>query len=174
MFTQHCKTALAELALIMAGQPIHPEQVGYWTDLKYDQGEETNFKISQIGKANPNPEVGERLTAWICKWRRQAVLCGAGRPGSGSAGPVPAQGRAGAIAPPRGFPETKGGTVLTTIQVAAELGITPERVRVIIKAGGLKATRFGPIWIIEEADLADYQGRRRGPGYPKGRPRKPL
>jgi excisionase family DNA binding protein len=62
--------------------------------------------------------------------------------------------------------------VLTTDQAAARLGITPRRVRQLIASGALPAERLGRDWLIEEAALAAVAARP-GPGYPKGRPRKP-
>jgi len=64
--------------------------------------------------------------------------------------------------------------MLTVPQAAERLNLSRGRILVIIRSGRLKAQRIGPMWVIEEADLVDYRGRRRGPGYPKGRPRKPA
>jgi excisionase family DNA binding protein len=62
--------------------------------------------------------------------------------------------------------------LLTTDQAAARLGITARRVRQMIAQGQLPAQRLGRDWLIEEAALAAV-ATRPGPGYPKGRPRKP-
>jgi excisionase family DNA binding protein len=62
--------------------------------------------------------------------------------------------------------------MLTTAAAAARLGITPGRIRQLIAAGQLAATRHGRDWLIQEEALAAV-AQRPGPGYPKGRPRKP-
>ena len=59
--------------------------------------------------------------------------------------------------------------MLTTITAAARLGITPGRIRQMIKAGQLPATKAGRDWLINEKSLklvADRAGR--------GRPRKEM
>jgi excisionase family DNA binding protein len=53
---------------------------------------------------------------------------------------------------------------LTTEEAAHALGITPSRVRQMIRAGQLPATRFGKAHLIYEKDLALVQER------PVGRP----
>lgn len=53
---------------------------------------------------------------------------------------------------------------LTTEEAAQALGITPSRVRQMIRAGQLPATRFGKAHLIYEKDLALVQER------PVGRP----
>ncbi len=53
---------------------------------------------------------------------------------------------------------------LTTEEAARALGITPSRVRQMIRAGQLPATRFGKAHLIYEKDLALVQKR------PVGRP----
>ncbi len=53
---------------------------------------------------------------------------------------------------------------LTTEEAAMALGITPSRVRQMIRAGQLPATRFGKAHLIYEKDLALVQER------PVGRP----
>ena len=57
---------------------------------------------------------------------------------------------------------------ITTNDAAARLGITPRRVLAMIRAGRLKAARLGPIWTIDERQLATLADRR------PGRPRKPA
>ena len=42
---------------------------------------------------------------------------------------------------------------LTTEQAAARLGVTPSRVRVLIRNGRLPAQKFGRAHVINEADL---------------------
>ena len=55
---------------------------------------------------------------------------------------------------------------LTTEEAAAALGVTPSRVRQMIRAGRLPARRFGKAHVIFEKDLALVQER------PVGRPPK--
>ena len=61
---------------------------------------------------------------------------------------------------------TKPTTMLTTKQAAARLNISIRRVRALIYAGRLPATKAGRDWLITEQDLADYTPR------PAGRPRQ--
>ena len=56
--------------------------------------------------------------------------------------------------------------LLSTVDVAAELGITVTRVNVLIREGRLKAERIGKVWIIRRGDLDPVRDR------PHGRPRK--
>jgi excisionase family DNA binding protein len=51
---------------------------------------------------------------------------------------------------------------LTTEQAAARLGITPTRVRVLIRSGRLPAARFGRAHVINEEDLRFVANRKRG------------
>jgi len=60
---------------------------------------------------------------------------------------------------------------LTTATAAAELGVTPGRVRAMIAAGRLRATPVGPMWIIAPEALEAV--RKRKPGRPPLSPRKP-
>ena len=55
---------------------------------------------------------------------------------------------------------------LTTDEAAQELGVTPARVRQMIRAGQLPATRFGRAHVIYRKDLALVEER------PVGRPPK--
>ncbi len=59
--------------------------------------------------------------------------------------------------------------MLTTKQVADNLGVSDSQVRRLISAGKIKATRLGPrVWMIDEHDLATYRQR---PAGRMGRPR---
>jgi excisionase family DNA binding protein len=63
--------------------------------------------------------------------------------------------------------------VFTTTTAAAELGVTPGRVRAMIAAGRLKANRAGRDWLIEPKALATVRDRKPGrPATPNkgGRP----
>lgn len=56
--------------------------------------------------------------------------------------------------------------MLTTAKAAAELGVTPQRVRALIASGRLKATKEGRDWLIDPPDLEAVRIRKAG------RPRK--
>lgn len=51
---------------------------------------------------------------------------------------------------------------LTTTEAGAELGITVNRVLVLIGEGRLRATRFGKSWVIRRADLDSVRDRPHG------------
>jgi excisionase family DNA binding protein len=51
---------------------------------------------------------------------------------------------------------------LTTDQAAARLGITPSRVRVLIRSGRLPAQKFGRAHVISEPDLKLVLDRKIG------------
>lgn len=51
---------------------------------------------------------------------------------------------------------------LTTEEAAERLGVTATRVRAMIAAGRLPAERFGPVYVIREADLKLVEGRKVG------------
>jgi excisionase family DNA binding protein len=51
---------------------------------------------------------------------------------------------------------------LTTEQAAERLGVTPSRVRVLIRSGRLPAQRFGRSHVINEADLKLVAERKTG------------
>lgn len=55
--------------------------------------------------------------------------------------------------------------LLSTAEAAAELRISPRRVRALIAAGKLRATLFGHSYVIESADLDAV--RERKPGGPE-------
>ena len=65
---------------------------------------------------------------------------------------------------------------LTTNQVAAELGVTPQRVRALIRSGRLKAKTIGEgnraTYLILPADLEAVRDRK--PGRPRKLPRERL
>ena len=60
--------------------------------------------------------------------------------------------------------------MLTVAQAAERLGINTSRVRQLILAGRLKASKFGAAWQIAEKDLKAVAERKAG--WPKGRKRK--
>lgn len=55
--------------------------------------------------------------------------------------------------------------ILTTAQVAAELGISVRRVQALIWSGQLPAEKVGRDWVIQQSDLEMV--RERQPGRPK-------
>lgn len=55
--------------------------------------------------------------------------------------------------------------LLSTAEAAAELGISPRRVRALIAAGRLPTTKIGRVHAIERADLERV--RERKPGGPE-------
>ncbi len=59
---------------------------------------------------------------------------------------------------------------LTTKEAAEKLGITPQRVRTLIRAGRLPAEKFGRDLVIQEEDLKLVKERK--PGRPKKQPSK--
>ena len=56
--------------------------------------------------------------------------------------------------------------MLTTLEAAVELGVTPQRVRALIVAGRLKAEKVGRDWLIAPHALEAVRIRK------SGRPRK--
>jgi excisionase family DNA binding protein len=56
-------------------------------------------------------------------------------------------------------------TILTTAEAAERLGITPRRLRALVKVGKLPAEKFGTAYMINEKDLAKVKDRK--PGRPK-------
>jgi excisionase family DNA binding protein len=59
--------------------------------------------------------------------------------------------------------------MLTTSQVAAELGVTTSRVHALIQSGRLPAQKMGRDYFIEKKDLAKVRVRK--PGRPAKRRR---
>ena len=58
--------------------------------------------------------------------------------------------------------------LMTTAEAARRLGVTHRRVRQLIEAGRLPASKFGPVWVVVEADLRLVENRP-GPGRPPRR-----
>ena len=56
--------------------------------------------------------------------------------------------------------------IITTVEAARRLGVTPSRVRALIEAKRLKAFKYGREWLIDPKDLAAVKNRK------VGRPRK--
>jgi excisionase family DNA binding protein len=55
--------------------------------------------------------------------------------------------------------------VISTAEAAKRLGVTANRVRALIDAKRLKATKLGNVWLIEPKDLEAV--RQRKPGRPR-------
>ena len=60
--------------------------------------------------------------------------------------------------------------LISTQEAADRLGVTIGRVRHMIYAGRLKATKIGKVWIIDTKDLEAV--RHRKPGRPRNDPSK--
>lgn len=56
---------------------------------------------------------------------------------------------------------------ITTAEAAADLGLSPMRIRQLIHDGTLRATKFGHVYMITRRDLAGVV--RRPPGRPPRR-----
>ena len=56
--------------------------------------------------------------------------------------------------------------IISTAEAAKRLGVTADRVRKMIEAKRLKATKFGNVWMIDPKDLDAVKDRK------VGRPRK--
>ena len=56
--------------------------------------------------------------------------------------------------------------VISTAEAAKRLGVTANRVRALIDAKRLKATKMGNVWLIDPKDLDAVKNRK------PGRPRK--
>jgi len=56
--------------------------------------------------------------------------------------------------------------IISTTEAAKRLGVTPDRVRKMIEAKRLKATKLGSVWLIDPKDLEAVKDRK------VGRPRK--
>lgn len=61
-------------------------------------------------------------------------------------------------------------TQVTTAEAGEILGITRRRVRQLIQAGQLTATKIGRDWLLGKAEVEQFAKRRRPPGRPPGRP----
>jgi excisionase family DNA binding protein len=56
--------------------------------------------------------------------------------------------------------------IISTAEAAKRLNVTPDRVRKMIEAKRLKATKLGNVWLIDTKDLEAVKDRK------VGRPRK--
>lgn len=57
--------------------------------------------------------------------------------------------------------------MLTVTEAAVQLGVSPQRVRAMIAAGQLAATKKSYGWAIQEQALAKVQRMDRKPGRPR-------
>jgi excisionase family DNA binding protein len=60
----------------------------------------------------------------------------------------------------------------TVSEVSEMLGLSRQRVHILIKTGRLKAHRFGPVWMIEESAIAAIGPETRKVGRPAKRTRR--
>ncbi len=51
--------------------------------------------------------------------------------------------------------------LLKILEVAAELGLAPKTIRVLIKRGELRGIRIGRVWRVDQDDLDLFVKRRR-------------
>ncbi len=68
------------------------------------------------------------------------------------------------------MPES-GDTLLTTAEAADRLGVSPRRVRQLVRSGELTGEKRGRDLFLRATDVAAY--KRKPVGYPHGRPRRP-
>jgi excisionase family DNA binding protein len=52
--------------------------------------------------------------------------------------------------------------IISTAEAARRLGVTANRVRALIDAKRLKATKFGNVWMIDPKDLDAVKKRKTG------------
>lgn len=64
----------------------------------------------------------------------------------------------------------RGQGLMNTKEAAARLGLSIPRVKQLIRAGRLKATKVGRDWVIDSADLERFAAQPRKAG---GRPKNP-
>ena len=57
-------------------------------------------------------------------------------------------------------------------QAAKALGISTDRISILIRQGRLKAERIGYTWLIHRSDLEEFAKQSRPRGWKKSRPRK--
>lgn len=61
--------------------------------------------------------------------------------------------------------------IIGTAEAARKLGVTQNRVRALIEAKRLKATKLGNLWLIDPKDLNAVKIRK--PGRPRKKSKKP-
>jgi excisionase family DNA binding protein len=61
--------------------------------------------------------------------------------------------------------------IIGTAEAARKLGVTQNRVRALIEAKRLKATKLGNLWLIDPKDLNAVKVRK--PGRPRTKLKKP-
>jgi excisionase family DNA binding protein len=63
--------------------------------------------------------------------------------------------------------------MMTLNQAAAALGVSAATLRQQIAAGRLRAAKLGPLWVVDEREIARYRRDSLGqPGAPKKRRRR--
>lgn len=63
-------------------------------------------------------------------------------------------------------------SLITTIEAAKQLNVTPLRIRQLIQAKRLRAARIGRDWLVQSDDLEGYQ--RGTPGRKPAKPERPA
>lgn len=61
--------------------------------------------------------------------------------------------------------------IISTAEAARRLGVTPNRIRALIDAKRLKATKLGHVWMIDAKDLSAV--KKRKPGRPRKTAKSP-
>jgi excisionase family DNA binding protein len=59
--------------------------------------------------------------------------------------------------------------MMTLAQAAEVVGLTPRRLRALISAGTLRATKYGKTYVVTERELRRFQALERKPGRPAKR-----
>jgi excisionase family DNA binding protein len=62
--------------------------------------------------------------------------------------------------------------IISTTEAAKRLGVTADRVRKMIEAKRLKATKLGNVWLIDPKDLEAVKDRKVGRPRKSGQKRK--
>jgi len=58
-------------------------------------------------------------------------------------------------------------SLIPLADAAARLGLRPSSARALIRRGLLRATKIGPIWVVEPSEVDRYARERRPPGNPQ-------
>lgn len=51
---------------------------------------------------------------------------------------------------------------MTIVEAATDLGLSPDTLRSQIRNGVLRASKFGPVWTVTEAEVDRYRATRLG------------
>jgi excisionase family DNA binding protein len=66
--------------------------------------------------------------------------------------------------------QTMEDELMLLAQAAAEVGVSPERLRQLIKEDRLKAEKLGTYWVVRRSEVRRF---KKQPRLRTGRPRKP-